>query len=178
MVLDEAYVEFVTRDAARSVARFFDHHDNVVLLGTLSKMGLAALRLGWARARPALALELEKVRLPYNIPAPTQDAATMALSQLLPTLREHVASIVRERERLGEALRAQAGLEVCPSDANFFLVKTHARTSEVVAARLLERSVRVRAWPGHPRLGEYMRITVGTPAENDALLRAMAEALA
>jgi histidinol-phosphate aminotransferase len=167
VVIDEAYGAF----SGRSLAHWVDRFPNVAAMGTLSKIGLAALRIGWIRVHASLACELDKVRLPYDLPTPTQRLGTLALTELAEELDAHVAAIVAERGRVSVELVRRAGLDVYPSDANFVLV-SHARAGEIHRG-LEARGIRVRAFGAHPRLGSHLRITVGTPAENDALLAAL-----
>lgn len=167
-VVDEAYGAFSSRG---SLSAWVTRFPNVGVMGTLSKIGLAALRIGWIRVRSELARELDKVRLPYDLPTPTQVMGTLALTELRPEIDAHVAAIVRERGRLIEALGERPGLEVLPTDANFVLVR-HARAAEVHRG-LEARGIRVRAFASSPRLASHLRITVGTPEENDRLLAAL-----
>lgn len=171
VVLDEAYVEF----AERSMRPFFDAHENVALLGTLSKIGLAALRIGWARVPAWLAGELEKVRLTYNLPAPSQRIGQLAMTELLPTIRAHVAAIRAERAVLIEGLGRIEGLSPLPTDANFVLVECGEHAAELVE-RARAAGIQIRSFGAHPRLSRHVRITVGTPPENAALLQALARA--
>ena len=168
VVIDEAYGAF---SSAGSLAGWVDRFPNVGAMGTLSKIGLAALRIGWIRLRAELARELDKVRLPYDLPTPTQVLGTLALTELASELEAHVANIVAERSRLSAELRRRDGITVFPSDANFVLVE-HARAAEIHRG-LEARGVRVRAFGSHPRLASHLRISVGTPTENDALLSAL-----
>jgi histidinol-phosphate aminotransferase len=165
VVIDEAYGAYSTKG---SLAHWVDRFPNVGAMGTLSKIGLAALRIGWIRVHRDLARELDKVRLPYDLPTPTQVLGTLALTELADEIDAHVADVVAERERLIAALGRS--MTVHPTDANFVLV-SHPRANEIHAG-LEARGVRVRAFT-HPRLREHLRITVGTPAENDALLSAL-----
>lgn len=162
VVIDEAYAPF----SGRTLNDWVDRFPNVGVMGTLSKIGLAALRLGWIRVRPELALELDKVRLPYDLPAPSQAIGTLMLTELSAVIDEHVAAIRAERDRL--AIELARRVTVHPSAANFFLVED-PRAAEIHAG-LMARGVMVRAFGGHPRLGKHLRITVGTPEENQALL--------
>lgn len=171
VVLDEAYVEF----ASRPMRDFFDRHDNVALLGTLSKIGLAALRVGWTRVPAWLAPELEKVRLTYNLPTPTQRIATLALTELLPVIRDHVRAIRDERARLVAGLARIEGLVPLPTDANFVLVECGDRAA-AVAQTAYAAGIQIRSFGTHPRLARHVRITVGTPEENAALLDALTRA--
>lgn len=173
VIVDEAYVEF----AERSLRGLFAEHENVAVMGTLSKIGLAALRVGWVRVRPWLAHELEKLRMPYNMPLPSQEIATLALGELMPVIREQIQAIRDERSRLIEGLRAIPGLSPCPTDANFVLVHVGAPGPEVVCDAVKRAGIQLRSFAGHPRLGSHVRITVGTPEENDAVLAALGHAV-
>jgi len=169
VVIDEAYAAF----AGRSLSAWCDDHPNVALLGTLSKIGLAAIRLGWARLPAALAAEVEKARQPFNVNALSQAVAALALGPLAPEFDAHVAAIVAERARLGRALAALPAVHVSPSDANFFLLRFDADPGPLVA-RLAAEGIAVRYFAGHgAALERCVRVTVGTPTENDALLAAL-----
>lgn len=174
VVIDDAYVEFAPGSCSRAL---FETHENVAVLGTLSKIGMAALRVGWVRARPWLAHELEKIRLPYNMPAPSQVIATLMLRELMPIVREQIDAIRRERARLIAELAAMPGLTPCPTDANFVLVHVGGAGAAALAARLYDAGIQVRSFGGHARLGEHVRTTVGTTEENDALIAALADAV-
>ena len=168
VVIDEAYGAFSARG---SLASWVERFPNVGVMGTLSKIGLAALRIGWIRVRKELARELDKVRLPYDLPTPTQVLGALALTELASELDARVAEIVAERGRLISAMSSRPGLLVHPSDANFVLVES-PRAAEI-ATGLESRGVRVRAFGSNPRLARHLRITVGTPDENRALLSAL-----
>lgn len=163
-VIDEAYVAFAQRSLADWCGRF----SNLAVMGTLSKVGLAAIRFGWVRMHPALAEEIEKVRQPFNLNALTQELATLALTELAPVFDAQVEHVVNERGRLAGALAALPGCQVYPSEANFVLVKVdHDVTS--LSERLLQSGIAVRRFSS-ARLQGHVRITVGTPEENDQLL--------
>jgi histidinol-phosphate aminotransferase len=168
-LLDEAYAAF----AGRSLSSWVDAYSNVGLLGTLSKIGLAAARVGWARLPHALAREVEKVRQPFNLGGLSQTVAALALGELREELSAHVAAIVAERARLADALPLLPGLRVYPTDANFFFVRVEGDADALVAA-LARSGVAVRSFHAHGgRLANHLRVTVGTPTENDALLAAL-----
>jgi len=146
-------------------------------LRTLSKVGLAALRVGWLEGDEALLREVDKVRQPFNVSATSQAAAAAVLAEAWDDVREQVGTVVRERARLTEAIRGIAGCDVPPSSANFVWVGTPRPAAEVHAA-LLARGVLVRSFHGVAgRLASRLRITVGTSQENDALLDALRAAL-
>jgi histidinol-phosphate aminotransferase len=170
VVIDEAYAAF----AGRSLSTWCDAYPHVALLGTLSKIGLAAARVGWARLPSALAAEVEKARQPFNLNALSQSVAALTLGPLAPEFDAHVAAIVAERARLGAALAELPGARVFRSDANFFLLRFDADPGPLVA-RLAREGIAVRYFTGHgAALDRCVRVTVGTPAENDALLEALA----
>jgi histidinol-phosphate aminotransferase len=173
VVIDEAYHDF----CGRSLAPLLERHRNLVVLQTLSKIGLAALRLGILLADPRLAAELNKVRLPYNVGGFSQVAACAALEQP-EYLRSQIDTILGERRRLAAALERLPGVTVFPSDANFLLLRTERPSRDLFEA-LRTRGVLVRDLGGAPGLLERcLRVTVGTPAENDAFLAAAAGILA
>jgi histidinol-phosphate aminotransferase len=173
VVIDEAYRAF----ADHTLSRLFGAYANVGMLGTLSKIGLAAARIGWARLPRALAVEVDKARQPYNLNALSQRVGCLALGPLAAVLEEHVSRIVLERERLGDELAQVQGLEVFPSVANFFLVRA-AGDVNALHEWLADRGILVRNFHPHGgALAGCLRITVGTPAENDRLIEALRSAI-
>ena len=172
VVVDEAYGQFSSWSACELLAG----HPNLVVVRTFSKTwSLAGLRLGYALADPAVIEALGRVTLPYHLDSLKQLAGRIAL-RYEGAMHERVARLVEERARLVEGL-LRLGLEPYPSDANFVLFKVGARDAQAVWRGLLERSVLVRDVSGWPRLAGCLRVTVGTPAEDDAFLAALAEAL-
>lgn len=166
VVVDEAYVEF---SETASMALHVPSVENLVVLRTLSKAwGLAGIRLGYAIAHPAVIGYLLKVKSPYNINALTARAALDGLRAA-----DAVASMVRrirfERERVREALEASPLVAaVLPSDANFLAARFHDAAR--VRSALAEAGIIVRDRTHEPKLHGCLRITIGTPQENDALL--------
>lgn len=170
VVIDEAYHDF----AGGSVVELIGRHANLVVLQTLSKVGLAALRLGVLLADPQLAGELNKVRLPYNVSSFSQ-AAARAVLEAPGFLETQVRALREERTRVAAALAQLGGVTAFPSDANFILLRTD-RSSHAVFEELRRRGVLVRDLGSNPGpLERCLRVTVGAPAENDAFLKAMAE---
>ncbi len=169
VVVDEAYVDY----APRTQLGLLERHSNVAVLRTLSKIGFAALRVGWLVADPALIGELDKVRMPYNVPTPSQRVATVALRELGSEI-DHIIEVVRrERDRVTEALERMGGLTPTPSDANFIWVRTESPAGEV-HARLAGNGVLVRSFHASGgRLAHQLRITIGAPADNDRLLEVL-----
>ncbi|MGH8884164.1 MAG: histidinol-phosphate transaminase [Egibacteraceae bacterium] len=170
VLVDEAYVEF----GGDSAVALLDHLPRLVVCRTFSKAWrLAGARLGYLLAHDWVIDDLRRVRLPYHLDAITQAAGLVAL-ELADEVTAHIAQIVAERERLRAALCAIAGVEVFDSAANFLLF----RTSVVdLFDRLLARGVLVRDFSRLPRLTGCLRVTIGTPDENDAFLAALKESL-
>jgi histidinol-phosphate aminotransferase len=168
VVLDEAYHAFAGRSFAPRLAEF----ENLVVVRTVSKLGLAGIRLGYLIGPPEWVAELDKVRPPYNVSVLTQAAALFMLERL-DVLEEQAARIRSERTNLGEKLKAMKGVTVYPSEANFFLVRVP--DAERTWQALREQNVLVKTL--HPGLRNCLRLTVGTPDENRILLAALKEAL-
>ena len=119
--------------------------------------------------------QLERVVLPYHLAVPTQLAGVEALA-FDAEMRSRVDALVAERHRLASALRRLPGLTVYPSGANFVLVRADSG-GHALWQRLVDRGVLVRDFSHVPRLEDCLRITVGTPAEDDQLLTALRESL-
>lgn len=169
VVIDEAYVDF----APRAQLQLRRAYPNVAILRTLSKIGFASLRVGWLLGPPELVREVDKVRLPYNLPEPSQRGGVFVLRMLGDEVARMRAVVVAERSRLAEGLTA-LGFGVTPSDANFLWVEAPGPAGELHAA-LAARGVLVKSYHASGgRLGRRMRITVGLPGENDRLLEEIA----
>jgi len=168
VVLDEAYHVFAGKTLMGRLSEF----PNLLVLRTVSKLGLAGIRLGYLAGRPEWIRELNKVRQAYNVNALTQAAALFMLERL-EVLEEQAAQIRAEREKLAKALAAFDGITVFPSRANFFLVRVP--DADGAFAGLKRQGVLVRNL--HPGLKGCLRVTVGTPDENRILLTALREAL-
>jgi histidinol-phosphate aminotransferase len=167
VVVDEAYTAFAGESFLPRIGEF----PNLLVLRTLSKIGMAALRLGYAVAAPEWIAELNKVRQPYNLNALTQAVAQVLLGETA-LLDGQVALIVAERARLAAALAQVPGVSVFPAHANFVLARVPDAPQWF--ARLRAAGILVKNLHGaHPLLAQSLRITVGTPAENDALLAAL-----
>lgn len=167
VVLDEAYIDF---SETGSLCPIMEQYPNLVILQTLSKaFGLAAIRMGAALAHPAVIDWMMKVKAPYNVNKLTADAALTAFDHI-ERMQENVNKIREERHRLTEALSGHPDLvTIFPSDTNFVLMRF--RHAEAWYHYLASRGVIVR-YRGHERHCEdTLRITVGTPGENDRLIK-------
>jgi histidinol-phosphate aminotransferase len=170
VVVDEAYVEF----GAESARPLLDDLPRLVVCRTFSKAWrLAGVRLGYLLAHAWVIDDLRKVRLPYHLDMLTQEAGLLAL-ELAGEVTDHVARIVDERERVRVRLAAMGGVTVIESAANFLLFRADVPD---LFDRLLARGVLVRDFSAVPRLDGCLRVTVGTPEENDAFLGALEDCL-
>lgn len=176
VVVDEAYHAF----ASDSFLPDLPHYDHVLVMRTVSKSGLAGVRLGYLCGAPAWLTEIDKVRPPYNVNALTQCTVTFALDHA-DVLDEQAAVLRGERTRLAAALQAQDGVTPFPSDANFILFRVTGPdgTATRVFAALRRRGVLVKDLSrAHPLCANALRVTVSTAAENASFLEALAASLA
>jgi len=163
VVVDEAYREFAGDDLGDPIKDLLAHHRNVVVSRTFSKAyGLAGLRIGYAVADPEIVQAIDKVLLPFSVNALAQVGALAALDAL-DEIQEKIDLVLTERERVLNALHA-AGWTVPETKANFVYLPIGERTEEV-GLELERRGVVIRPFPG-----DGIRITIGTPAENDRVL--------
>ena len=171
VVIDEAYHAF----AGRTFLDRLTQYRNLLVMRTLSKSGLAGLRLGLLAGSHEWLGHVDKVRLPYNVGVLTQLVTGEAL-QHQPLLDEQAAAIKTERARLYDELKRTQGITPFPSEANFILFRTAA--AETAYDGLKRRGVLVKKLHGsHSALEGCLRVTVGTPEENDRFLTALREAL-
>ena len=172
LVVDEAYGQF----APWSALGLVDDGTPLVVTRTFSKTwSMAAARLGYLVGPAEVVAQLEKVVLPYHLDALKQLAGRLALDHR-DEMDERVARLVEERGRLVAGLTGLP-VEVWPSGANFVLFRPTGRAGDDVWQALVDRSVLVRNCASWPRLDGCLRVTVGTPAEDDAFLTALEEIL-
>ncbi len=171
VIIDEAYQPFASRSYADRLAA----HPHVLLMRTLSKFGLAGVRLGYMFGRADLIAQVDKVRPPYNVSVLNIECALFALDHADEFARQ--ATVIKsERERLQQALAAMPGAKSYPSQANMILVRVH--DADAAFAALKSRGILIKNVSGlHQLLANCIRLTVGSPAENDALIAALSDIL-
>jgi len=168
VVVDEAYAPFTDASFMSRLGQY----DNLLVMRTVSKMGLAGLRLGFLAGPSAWLDEFDKVRLPYNINVLTQVSADFALRHKA-VFDEQTRNLREERERLSQELAGLAGVTVYPSDANFLLLRTPPGRATDWFEGMKQRGILIKNMHGaHSLLNDCLRPTVGTPQENDSMLDA------
>jgi histidinol-phosphate aminotransferase len=174
VVVDEAYGQFAPESALALVSD--TPPANVVVTRTFSKTwSMAAGRLGYCIAPRSVVDQLHKVVLPYHLDAFKQLAGNLALDYVA-EMEGRVAALVAERGRLAARL-SEFPVRMWPSGANFLLFRPESRSGADVWQELVDRSILVRDCSSWPRLGGCLRVTIGTPSEDDAFLAALTEIL-
>ena len=173
VVVDEAYQPF----AQHTFMPLLEKYQQLMVMRTVSKMGLAGLRLGVLCGRPELIAEIDKIRLPYNINVLTQHTAAFALEHV-EVLEQQAARIREQREHMLQQLATVDAIEVFPSDANFILFRVlrgDANTvfENICAAGVLIKNMKASEGP----LKNCLRVTVGTAEENTAFMTALITAM-
>jgi len=171
VVIDEAYQPFAARDSLARLRR----HEHVLLMRTMSKFGLAGVRIGYLMGRKALIAEIDKLRPPFNVSVLNCEAALFALEHADEYARQAV-TIRAERQKLLRELQALPGVQAFPSEANMILARVP--DAKRVFEGMRARGVLVKNVSGlHPLLANCVRITIGTPEENPQTLAALHGAL-
>jgi histidinol-phosphate aminotransferase len=167
VVMDEAYQPFASADSLALMAR----QPNVLVMRTMSKFGLAGVRIGYLLGAPALVEQVEKLRPPYNISVLNAEAAFFALEHA-DVYAAQAAELRQQRERVFAALLAMPGISPWPSQGNMILARV--QDAATTFAALKARGVLIKNVSAmHPLLANCVRITVGTPDENTLLLQAL-----
>ncbi len=170
VVVDEAYCDFSGKTFLPSIEKY----ENLVVLRSMSKVGFAGIRMGILFGRGEIVNEINKVRLPYNVNSFSQRIAEVILDNA-GFVEERVQLIKREQHRVYKALGLMNGVEAFRSDANFILFRV--KDADKVFGELIEKGVLIRNFNSPGRLKNCLRVTIGTPEENDALLIALGEIL-
>ncbi len=173
VVIDEAYAPFAD---ASFMARL-GQYDNLLVMRTVSKLGLAGLRLGYIAGLPAIIEQLNKIRLPYNINILTQVSAEFALSNHA-VFDEQTQAICSDRALVFEQLNALEGITAFPSAANFILFKTPKGRATEIFLSLKQQNVLIKNMSSQAGLlSDCLRVTIGKPEENAAFLAALRNSL-
>ncbi len=172
VVIDEAYSPF----ASYSMMSLVEQYPHAIMMRTVSKMGLAGLRLGWMLGDPQWMNELNKMRLPYNINALTQASANFAL-QNINVFNEQAKQICQQREVLAKALQSIDKLHVFVSEANFILFKVLKGSANEIYQSLLNNKIIIKNVSNQDLLENCLRVTVGTEQENQAFIKALTASL-
>jgi histidinol-phosphate aminotransferase len=174
VVIDEAYNEYLTPELKADSAKWLKRHPNLVITRTFSKAyGLAGLRVGYALAHASVADIMNRVRQPFNVNSLALTAAVAALDDMEFVARSYAENLQGLRQ-IEEGAR-RLGLDFIPSHGNFITVRV-GKAPEIYK-RLLKRGVIVRPVGGPYQLPEHLRITIGTPQENDRFLAALSASL-
>jgi len=171
-VIDEAYYEYSGETFLKEALE----REDTVVLRTLSKIGMAGLRIGMLVAKEEIAREINKMRLPFNISSLSQITAKVLLTEGRAFLKEKIKEVIKERERLFKEMKKIEGVEVFPSKANFLLFRTPHHAHDL-HGELLKKGVLVRNVSYLPGLSRCLRVSVGKPEENDRFLEALRESL-
>ena len=164
VVIDEAYYDF----SKKSFISEIKNHNNLVILRSFSKIGLAAMRVGFGVANPLIIQEINKVRLPYNSNMLSQSFAEHLINNFQ-VVQKQIDSILEERNRLIDELKKINSITVFPTDSNFILFKTE-RSADELFTHLIYNGILVRNLSSHPKLHNCLRVTVGTINENNRFI--------
>jgi len=166
--VDEAYIHFSDKKDFINEAV---NSDRIVVIRTMSKIGLAGIRLGVLVANEEVASLLDRVRQPFNITYPTQIIGKIVLTEGREIIKKQIQKIVSERKRVMEQVKKIKGIKVYPSDANFFLIKVP--DGDKIHRMLIEEGVLVRNMSHLPMMDNCLRISIGKPEENEAFITAI-----
>jgi histidinol-phosphate aminotransferase len=173
VVIDEAYAPFADASFMTELANY----ENLLVMRTLSKLGLAGLRLGFLTGHPEIIAQLDKLRLPYNINVLTQASAVFALSQTN-LFEPQTQAICQQRSELLAQLNHLEGIIAYPSAANFILFQTPKGQADRIFNGLKEHKILIKNLsPQAGLLSDCLRVTVGTPEENQAFMTALKQVL-
>lgn len=169
-VIDEAYIHFSDKENFLKQAL---EYDNVVVLRTMSKIGLASIRLGYLIGKKEVMQQIDKGRLPFNITYPTQVIGRIVLTEGKEELKNQIKAVKEERERVIKEISKIPNIKVYPSDANFFLMKTP--DANKTHQELIKKGVLTRNMSHLPKMENCIRVSIGKKEENDEFIKAMKE---
>ena len=174
VVMDEAYAPFANASFINALTQY----DNLLVMRTVSKLGLAGLRLGYIIGNPVIIEQLNKIRLPYNINSLTQISADFALSNKM-LFDQQTQKICAERALVFQELNELEGITAYPSAANFILFRTPINKATGIFLSIREQGVLIKNMSGQGGLlSDCLRVTIGKPEENQAFLTALRTSLA
>ncbi len=167
IVIDEAYYNYSGKTFIEEALQ----REDTVVLRTLSKIGMAGLRVGFMIAKEEIIRELNKIRLPFNITYPSQVIARLMLTEFYDLIEEEIKKVIRERERLYREMSSMEGIRVYPSSANFILFKSLSIPASLLHKKLVEKGVLIRDFSY--LVPQCLRVSIGKKEENDAFLEAL-----
>ena len=173
VIVDEAYYAY----SKKSMLRFVDQTENLIVVRTLSKSSLAGLRIGYMISQPVLAAEFEKLRLPYNVGVLAQEGAVFALDHW-DQIDSGIQRVLSERKRVQSFLSSFHNLHVFPSEANFLTVRFLGQNADDVYNCLKNNGILVKNLDNsHPVLANCLRFTIGSADQNTAMIEALSQCL-
>ncbi|MCK5359143.1 MAG: histidinol-phosphate transaminase [Gammaproteobacteria bacterium] len=176
VIVDEAYQPFIREGYEDFMSQLAEYPD-LIIMRTLSKVGLAGIRLGLITGHPDWMTQLDKLRLPYNINSLTQATASFAIEHWS-VFQQQIDEICVERDRVFNALSSLQGIELWPSDTNFILFRVSDNRAEWIHAQLLAQGILIKCLNrADTALENCLRVTIGRPDENDIFLRVLSELL-
>lgn len=170
-VVDEAYINFSYKESFLKEA--LEPDNNIVVIRTLSKIGLAGIRLGVLIADEKTVSIIDKIRPPFNITYPTVEIAKIVLTEGKKEIEEKINIVKQERKRVLNQLKTISSVKVFPSDANFYLIKVE--DANVVHKKLIEKGILTRNMSHLPNMENCLRVSIGKTGENDAFIKALKE---
>lgn len=172
LVIDETYYEF----CGKTMAHLIDDYDNLMIVRSFSKWaGIAGLRIGYAISSETIIGHLMSIKQPYNVSIAAEAAAIAAIEHRA-ELGQRIATIISERKRIERVITSLPGVTYSPSDANYLLLRFDNHTGDVVYSALAERGIFVRQFDS-PSLTHSIRLSIGTPEQNDLVIEALRQLL-
>ncbi len=170
-VVDEAYINFSNKESFLKEA--LEPDNNIVVIRTLSKIGLASIRLGVLIADKETVKIIDKIRPPFNVTYPTAEIAKIVLTEGRKEIEEKINIVKEERDRIIGELKEIKSIKVYPSDANFYLIKVE--NANEIHKKLIEKGILTRNMSHLPNMENCLRVSVGKPEENDVFIKALKE---
>jgi len=169
-VVDEAYIDFSDKEDFLKDSLY---SENLVVIRTFSKVGLAGIRLGTLIANKEIASLIDRIRPPFNITMPTDIIAQVVLTKGREVIKKQIEKIKSERKRVMEEVGKIHEVEVFPSDANFFLIRV--KDGNKIHKKLIEKGVLVRNMSHLQNMENCLRVSIGKPEENEEFIKALKE---